>query len=82
MSSSKRWGVLVVDDEPYILTTLAALLENEFDVSIANSVDDAKDIFRSKPIDVVLSDQKMPRTSGVELLEWVAASITPKRFAC
>jgi diguanylate cyclase len=71
MSSSKRCAVLVVDDEPYILTTLAALLENEFEVSVANSVDGAKDIFRSKPIDVVLSDQKMPRVSGVELLEWV-----------
>jgi diguanylate cyclase len=71
MSSSKRCAVLVVDDEPYILTTLAALLETEFDVTVANCVDDAKDVFRSKPIDVVLSDQKMPRTSGVELLEWV-----------
>ena len=71
MTSSKRSSVLVVDDEPYILTTLAALLENEFDVSLANSADEAQEVFRTKSIDVILSDQKMPRRNGVELLEWV-----------
>lgn len=71
MTSSKRSSVLVVDDEPYILTTLAALLENEFDVSLANSADEAQEVFRTKSVDVILSDQKMPRRNGVELLEWV-----------
>jgi diguanylate cyclase (GGDEF)-like protein len=73
MTSGKRSSVLVVDDEPYILTTLAALLENEFDVSLANSADEAQEVFRTKAVDVILSDQKMPRKSGVELLEWVRA---------
>ena len=73
MSSSKRCAVLLVDDEPYILTTLAALLESEFDVSLANCAEEAHKVFSAKSIDVILSDQKMPRMHGVELLEWVRA---------
>src|ERR1700722_5374847 len=73
MSSNKRCAVLLVDDEPYILTTLAALLENDFDVTLANCAEEAQEVFRTKAIDVILSDQKMPRMNGVVLLEWVRA---------
>ena len=74
MSSNKRCAVLLVDDEPYILTTLAALLENDFDVTLANCAEEAQEVFRTKTIDVILSDQKMPRMNGVVLLEWVRAN--------
>jgi diguanylate cyclase (GGDEF)-like protein len=60
-----------VDDEPYILSTLAALLSNEFDVLTADSGDAAQRHFSQRDIDIILTDQKMPRLSGVQLLEWV-----------
>jgi len=69
--SNIRCSLLVVDDEPYILTTLSALLSGEFDVLTADSVELAQQQFASRPIDIVLTDQKMPRQSGVQLLEWV-----------
>ncbi|HBI44645.1 MAG TPA: hypothetical protein DDY78_17610 [Planctomycetales bacterium] len=63
--------LLVVDDEHYILTTLAHLLGADFSVLTANSAEAAKELFDRQPIDIILSDQKMPRTTGVQLLEWV-----------
>jgi diguanylate cyclase len=69
--SKFKCSLLVVDDEPYILATLAALLNPEFEVLTADTVDAAKRILEQREIDIILSDQRMPRTSGVALLEWV-----------
>jgi diguanylate cyclase (GGDEF)-like protein len=69
-SSQRRCTVLVVDDEPYILPTLRALLADEFDVLTASSADHAKQVMQSRPVDILLTDQKMPRCTGVQLLEW------------
>jgi diguanylate cyclase (GGDEF)-like protein len=70
-SSHTKCSLLVVDDEPYILTTLAALLGQEFDVLTADSAEAAQALFQTSRIDLILTDQKMPRMTGVELLEWV-----------
>src|SRR5882724_12018346 len=66
-----RCSLLVVDDEPYILTALAALLHGEFEVLTADSVESAQKSFDEREIDLILTDQKMPRMTGVQLLEWV-----------
>jgi diguanylate cyclase (GGDEF)-like protein len=66
-----RCTLLVVDDEPYILTTLQALLSSDFHVLTADSADGAAALFEQHRIDLVLTDQKMPRRTGVQLLEWV-----------
>jgi diguanylate cyclase (GGDEF)-like protein len=63
--------LLIVDDEPYILPTLTALLSGQYDVLSANSAEAAKELFRHHSIDLILTDQKMPRCTGVQLLEWV-----------
>ncbi len=64
-------SLLVVDDEPYILNTLSSLLGNEFEVLTADSAEAAQDLFARRAIDIVLTDQRMPRLSGVQMLEWV-----------
>jgi diguanylate cyclase (GGDEF)-like protein len=61
----------VVDDEPYILATLSSLLSPEFEVLTADSAEAAQALFAQRDIDLVLTDQRMPRLSGVQLLEWV-----------
>src|SRR4051794_6448169 len=68
--SVDRCTLLVVDDEPYILPTLKALLMNEFDVFTASGADQAQQILQTQRIDVLLTDQRMPRRTGVELLGW------------
>jgi diguanylate cyclase (GGDEF)-like protein len=70
-ASPPKCSVLVVDDEPEVLSSLAKLLSPEFDVFIAESAEAAQVSFGYRPIDIILTDQRMPRQTGVELLEWV-----------
>jgi diguanylate cyclase (GGDEF)-like protein len=69
--SKYKCSLLVVDDEPYILSTLSALLCNEFEILTADAPEAAQLLFAQREIDIILTDQKMPRMSGVTLLEWV-----------
>lgn len=69
--SNYKCSVLVVDDEPYILSTLAALLSRDYEVITAESSQAAQAVFAGRDIDILLTDQKMPQMSGVRLLEWV-----------
>ena len=68
---TQNCSLLVVDDEPYILPTLSALLAPEFQVYTAESADAGEEVFRNHPVDLVLTDQNMPRRTGVQFLEWV-----------
>ncbi len=68
---TRNCSLLVVDDEPYILPGLSALLTPDFHVLAAGSADAAEEVFRHHPVDVILTDQNMPRRTGVQLLEWV-----------
>jgi diguanylate cyclase (GGDEF)-like protein len=65
-----KCSLLVVDDEPYILATLAALLTTEFDVLTADSAEAAMQLLQAREVDIILCDQRMPRMSGVQFLEW------------
>jgi diguanylate cyclase (GGDEF)-like protein len=69
--SPTKCSLLIVDDESYLLPPLAALLANEFEVHTADSAEVAQKLLAGRNIDIVLTDQKMPRVTGVELLEWV-----------
>jgi diguanylate cyclase (GGDEF)-like protein len=62
---------LIVDDEPYLLPTLSALLARDFDVITADSAATAQQVFAHRPTDLILTDQRMPRVTGTQLLEWV-----------
>jgi DNA-binding NtrC family response regulator len=60
--------ILVVDDEPDILFSLKALLRREFEVHTAESGAQALEILRQHPVHVIMTDQRMPEMTGVELL--------------
>jgi diguanylate cyclase (GGDEF)-like protein len=68
--SADRLTVLLVDDEPYILPTLEALLVGDYNVLTAPSADAAQQVMESRPIHILLTDQRMPRRTGTSLLEW------------
>ena len=69
--------VLVVDDEPNIVTVLEmAIHEEGMDVFTAGCGLDALRILQEKDVDVVVSDIQMPDMSGVELLR-EAGKIAP-----
>lgn len=67
MSTNKR--VLFVDDEQNILDSFTRGLRKRFDVTTANGAEAAIDILRDHPsFAVMVSDHKMPKMTGVELL--------------
>ena len=66
-----KCSLLVLDDEPYIVATLAPLLSEHYEVLTADSPEAAQALFAQRSIDLILTDQRMPRMSGVQLLEWV-----------
>jgi diguanylate cyclase (GGDEF)-like protein len=69
---SNKCSLLVVDDEPYIRSTLSALAAKEFEVLSAASAEEAQRIVAEREVDIILTDQMMPSgMSGVQLLEWV-----------
>ena len=68
MSDKRKHPVLLVDDEPEILFSLTGLLRREFELHTAESAKQALEILRQHPIHVVMTDQRMPEMTGVELL--------------
>jgi len=62
--------ILLVDDEPDIIEVLELVLQNEgMEVLRASSGRKALSILRETPVDMVISDIRMPDLSGVELLK-------------
>ena len=70
-----RGRVLVVEDEAYVRASLDELLQARgFDVSLAAGVEDALSSLGRSPVDVVLTDLKMPGGGGLELVRRVRAA--------
>lgn len=66
--------LLVVDDEVRILSALRRSLRHEgWRVLTAGSPAEALRLLDEEPIDAVLSDHKMPRMNGLDVLEAAAA---------
>ena len=63
-----RGSVLVVDDEPEVLAAMHRQLRREFEVFTAEDADRGYAILRAHPIQVIVSDQRMPRITGAEFL--------------
>ena len=73
--SGHRPSLLIVDDEDRVLSSLKRALRREgWLIVTAESSREALEILESYEFDVVLSDQKMPGMSGVELLGRIAES--------
>jgi len=61
--------LLIVDDEPRILSALRRVLRREdYEVVTAETVADALRILDERPVDAILTDQKMPGMSGAQFL--------------
>ena len=64
--------ILVVDDEANLRKVLSAMLRREgFDVLTAADGAEALDLLARHPVEVVLTDLKMPHLDGMALLERV-----------
>jgi DNA-binding NtrC family response regulator len=65
----KRKRVLVIDDNPVVLTVLEDFLKTAYTVDTATSASQALGVVLNRPPDVILLDIKMPGTDGLSLLK-------------
>ena len=68
----EKHSILLVDDEPEILYSLKGLLRREFNLYTAESGREAMEILEGHAIHVIMTDQRMPEMTGVQLMRRVA----------
>jgi DNA-binding NtrC family response regulator len=64
--------LLVVDDELDMLDFLDRVFRREFEIVRATSVEEALPLLDGAPFNIIITDRRMPRRSGLELLEAAA----------
>jgi DNA-binding NtrC family response regulator len=73
MSTRVKHCLLVVDDEPDVCDSVHDLLRREFRVLKANSAEEGFKVMREEEVHIIMTDQRMPRITGVELLTRIKA---------
>ncbi|MCK5082389.1 MAG: response regulator, partial [Candidatus Omnitrophica bacterium] len=69
---NKKFRILVVDDEPLIRESLYEILRIEgYRVQMAQGGKEALQLMSKNEFDVVVTDFKLPKMSGMDLLEVV-----------
>jgi two-component system response regulator HupR/HoxA len=63
--------ILVVDDELRSRESLRRVLDQEFQVLLAESAAQARELLEQHGVAVILCDQRMPHVSGIEFLKEV-----------
>ncbi len=65
-------NVLVVDDEPVVITSANRILTPEgYTVTGASSVKEAMGLLTNGDFDLVITDLKMPEMGGIDLIKWL-----------
>ena len=70
--ADQQANVLYVDDLQTNLILFQATLEKDFNIILADSAQKALEIIKEQEIQVLVTDQRMPDMTGIELLEKVA----------
>lgn len=66
----KNYEILLVDDDPNILTVIACALEHRgYHVTTASSGEAAIDALGMKDFDLVITDLNMPETDGIAVVK-------------
>ena len=73
-TNTERKSILVVDDEEVIRDFLTEVLEDDFNVSTACDGDIAIETLKVEKFDIVITDMKMPKVSGEEVVKYVNQS--------
>jgi DNA-binding NarL/FixJ family response regulator len=72
--------VLIVDDHPVVRAGLSTLLRKEAELKVtgsAHSAEEALEILKRSPVDVMLLDIRMPSISGIDLLNLLKNTENP-----
>jgi DNA-binding NtrC family response regulator len=63
------YKILIVDDEPANLRTLARLFRDQYQVLTAGSGVEALELLDQHDVALLITDQRMPEMTGIELLK-------------
>ena len=75
VAGTRRPLVIAIDDDPAVLSALGLLLGTEpYDLFTTSDPDTALDLVRSRHVDLVIADYRMPLLSGTGLLQVVKAT--------
>jgi putative two-component system response regulator len=67
-----KYNILVIDDEMQIINSIRRVLnDSKYRVEYTTTPEDAYEILLSNDFDLVLCDQRMPGTAGVEILKFI-----------
>lgn len=73
MTPTHKHCLLIVDDEPDVCDSVHDLLRREFRVLKAHDANEGYRLMQEEEVHIIMTDQRMPRITGVELLEKVKA---------
>ena len=68
----EKFPILYVDDEAHNLTSFAATFRIEYQIHTATNGNDALEILRNNEIKLIITDQRMPEMTGIQLLEKIS----------
>ncbi len=68
-----KYTLLIVDDEPDVCDSVHDLLRREFRVLKAHSGQEGYRLMQEEEVHIIMTDQRMPQVSGVELLTRIKA---------
>jgi adenylate cyclase len=71
ISNTKNCHILYVDDEMNNLISFKATFRQHYTVHIAKSAQEGLQLLKTKPIELIVTDQRMPEVTGVQFLEKV-----------
>lgn len=69
LQSNLQINVLYIDDEAHNLTSFRACFRRIFNIFTAESAEEGRKIISQQDIHVILSDQRMPKMTGIEFFE-------------
>jgi response regulator RpfG family c-di-GMP phosphodiesterase len=65
----QKINVLYIDDEPNNIVSFKAAFRRVFNVYSAESAEEGAKVLEQEEIHVILSDQRMPKTTGIEFFQ-------------
>lgn len=71
MEHSKKYTVLYIDDEESNLRIFKNTFRKDFTIFLARSAKEGIEVLQANKIDVLITDQRMPEMTGVELLKQI-----------
>ena len=73
-----KYTILYIDDEPENLRVFKSVFRRDFNIITADSGAEGLEILNNNELHLIITDQRMPKMTGIEFLEKVYEKIPDK----